>query len=106
MNGEANRVVKHYKAQHPESVLLFRVKNSYVAYGEDVSIISQQLCDSKLNFIKHTSAISFPSKDVYEYMSAIGNSGREIRLIEYRDDNGEFTLPDITRLHDEQDADY
>lgn len=106
MNGEVKRAYAYFKAQHPESILLFRVKDSYVAYFEDAESVSKILAGSNLKFSTSSQTVSFPSDQVYDYMSFIGDSGVAIRLVEQRNADGEFDIPDVTQIQNDIEADY
>ena len=106
MNGEVNRAYTYYKTRHPGSILLFRVKNQYEAYFDDAEKIRQLLGGSQLKFGLRPQTVSLPSDHICEFVSVLGNSGAETQLIECRNDDGEFDIPDVIRLKSEEEADY
>lgn len=106
MNGEVNRAYTYYKTRHPGSILLFRVKNQYEAYFDDADKIRQLLSCSQLKFGLRPQTVSLPSDHICEYVSILGDSGLAIQLIECRNDDGEFTIPDVIQLKNEEEADY
>lgn len=106
MNGEVNRAYTYYKMRHPESILLFRVKNQYEAYFDDAEKLRLLLGGSQLKFSIRPQTVSLPSDHICEYVSVLGDSGMKIQLIECRNDDGEFDVPDVIRLNSEEEADY
>ena len=106
MNGKVNRAYAYYKAQYPASILLFRVGNFYEAYLDDAEKIRELLGSSQLKFAQHAQTVCLPSDNILECVSQIDGSGCKIRLIEYRNDAGEYVIPDVECLESEKEMDY
>lgn len=106
MNGEVNRAYAYYKAQHPGSILLFRVKNLYEAYFDDADRIRELLGSSTLKFTQREQTVCLPSDSICDYVSVLGDSGCALQFIEYRNDDGEFAIPDVNLLENEKAMDF
>ena len=107
-----NRVVevyKHYKSLNGSMLLLFRVRNNYEAYFDDATSIS-----TILNVQLHTeevgniviSKVVLPASDILDLVGDLGNYNIQCKLIQQRNQAGDFDLPDVELLKKEQELDY
>lgn len=110
MNNKEIAVYKHYKSLYGSMLLLFRVRNNYEAYFDDAKSISAklniQLHTEKSEVDIHTSKVYIPASNVLDVISGLSNEGYEFKLIQQRNETGEFDLPDINQLIREQNMDY
>lgn len=107
-----NRVVEvyqHYKSLNGPMLLLFRVQNNYEAYFDDATSIS-----TILNVQLHTeevgniviSKVVLPASDILDLVGDLGNYNIQCKLIQQRNQTGDFGLPDVELLKKEQELDY
>lgn len=101
MNERQVEVYRYYKNLYPMEMMLYRIGESYVILGEDA-------CKAKTT-LKLPGNISC---DVFEFHHSNLDAISElsgifyIKIIEYRNDSGEFDLPDVNRLEEEKHCDY
>lgn len=109
MNERVVEVYKHCKALNGPVLLLFRVRNNYEAYFDDATSIS-----AILNIQLHTeevgniviSKVVLPASDILDLVGDIGNYNKQCKLIQQRNEAGDFDLPDVELLKREQELDY
>ena len=90
-------------------LLLFRVRNNYEAYFDDSTSIS-----TILNVQLHTeevgniviSKVVLPASDILDLVGDLGNYNIQCKLIQQRNQTGDFGLPDVELLKKEQELDY
>lgn len=102
MNERVIEVYKHYKSLYGSMLLLFRVRNNYEAYFDDAKSIS-----TMLNIPLRTEGnICIPVSDVLDIISELSGDGAEFKLIQQRNNDGEFDLPDIKLMAEEKIMDF
>lgn len=108
MNSKIIEVYKHYKSLYGSMVMLFRVCNNYEAYFDDAEIISTVLnkqvhTDSNENGV---TKVILPASGILDAVGDLHAQNWKCKLISYRDNTGNFTLPDVKQLIKEQEMDY
>lgn len=86
MNTRQIDAYRYYKQQYPDALILFHIIGQYLAIFND----------------GHTEA--FPDDDI-DKLSDLGDT-YELRIIEYRNDAGEFDFPDIKQIETDKERDY
>lgn len=94
-------VCDYYKQLYPEAIVLYHVGDNYVALGIDSNkiarVINQTSDEDWETFV-------FPCND-QSIIEKLGGSF-QIKIIDYRNDDGEFDFPDIQRLKQEEFEDF
>jgi DNA mismatch repair ATPase MutS len=102
MNKKQIEAYNYYKSLSPGALVLFQIGTNYVALSDDAAKVAQALgnkCDS-------TEEMSvFPASDV-SLISELADSGKELKIVTYRNDAGELDYPDVERLKQEEKEDY
>lgn len=106
MNGEVNRAYAYYKERTPDSILLFRVKDMYEAYFADADKIGLLFGGTQFKFETRPQTVSLQSDQIFDCLAFLGDAGVSARLIECRNDDGEFDIPDVSRLKREKEMDF
>lgn len=110
MNNRVIDVYKHYKSLYGSMLLLFRVQNNYEAYFDDAKSIS-----TILNLALHTepglnelpiTKVCLPDSTILDLVAELSEYGKECKLIQQRNTKGDFAIPDINILINEQKLDY
>ena len=90
-----------YKNEYPGTLLFFHVKDRYVVLSDDSSRVAKLLDQN----VGESSELSFKDDDM-SIFKTLGDFDIQIRLIDYRNDNGEFDYPDIKLIKKEKQDDY
>ncbi len=100
MNKNATEAHRFYKEQYAPFIIFFRVGNFYNAYLEDAQNIS-----STLGIPIKDGCVKVPSDQILDIVGTLSQSGFHSKIITYRNDNGRYTIPDVTRLKKEMEMD-
>lgn len=101
MNAKQIEVHDFYKAQHPEALIVYRMPETYMVLGNDVERASKSV--SSINILDDGVGI-LPNN--ISVISELGSNGIEVVIVSYKNDFGEFDLPDVKRLEAEKEMDY
>lgn len=102
MNKKQIEAYNYYKSLSPGALVLFQIGTNYVALSDDAVKVAQVLgnkCDSTEDMAV------FPASDV-SLISELADSGKELKMVTYRNDAGELDYPDVERLKQEEKEDY
>ena len=100
MNNNAIEAYKYYKEMYAPFIIFFRINNTYHAYFEDAQTIS-----SILKIPIDGECVAIPSEQILDVMGSLSSHGKQAKMISYRDDLGHHTLPDVSLLKAEKEAD-
>lgn len=107
MNKKASEAYCHYKRQSPDTIVLFRVGDNYVALSDDARRVKDCIPELELECPEYQMAsLQLSVCDIFDYLPLLSENGVEIRMVECRDDSGRFDFPDMERLEDERLSDY
>lgn len=101
MNIQQIEVHEHYQALHPEALVLYHLPGQYILLGNDVKRALESI--PNLQIISEGVA-ALP--DEFYYLSTLSETGAEVCLVQYRNDNGVLDWPDVKRLREENVTDY
>ncbi len=101
MNAKQIEVHNYFKAMHPEALIIYHLPNQYMMLGEDVERALKSI--TNLQIIEN--GVGVMPDDIL-CLSALGASGVEVHLVQYKNDDGVRDLPDVKRLREEKDTDY
>lgn len=99
MNAKQIEVYEFYKKLHHEAVTLYQMPEGLMVLGDDVIRVA------KVTSVNITEDVGLLPDDL-SILSKLGQKRIEVKLIQYRNDKGEYDLPDIKRLKAEQEMDY
>lgn len=107
MNKKVIEAYKHYKSLYGSQLLLFRVRDNYEAYFDDAEYIVSRSESGSWNALGVIDErVIIPVGDALNVVGALFESGRECKLISYRNKAGEFDIPDVKTLLEEQNMDF
>lgn len=91
----------YYKGLYPEAIVLYRIGSNYVILGDDATMVTNSLA---LTTDRTPGVFKFP----YDDSATLDKLGDvfQLKMIVYRNDDGELDYPDIQRLKQEEDEDY
>jgi DNA mismatch repair ATPase MutS len=101
-------VYNFYKELHQE-ILIFRVEKQYETYFEDAEKIStfcQRPLQKKVDGDVFIPCVTLPVEGILDFVSVLSDMWLECRIISYRNDLGEYDLPDVSKLEREEKSDY
>lgn len=96
----------YYHQKYPGSLIFYRLGNSYVAFQEDAeraAKILQMVVEPTREGIPSLSIVHSQFLDTMELITMCGIT---FRSVIYRDDDGNYAIPDINRLQKEEEMDY
>lgn len=91
----------YYKELYPEAIVLYRIGNNYVVLGDDAAMVTNSLA---LTTDRTPGVSKFPYDDLAT-LDKLGDTF-QLKMVAYRNDDGELDYPDIQRLKQEEDEDY
>lgn len=99
----------YYKGKYGSTVIMFRIGNEYQMFLDDARRVFYAL-NTGVTLISAENGtiatVKLPAENILDYMDELSMYGIESRLISYRDDDGNFAIPDIFRLYREENDDY
>lgn len=95
----------YYKALYGDAVIMFRVKDFYQMFLRD-ALWAAPLLQLNLASESQIATLIFPCERYMDYVAILSACGKEVHAIHYRNDAGEFDIPDVERLHQERASDY
>lgn len=98
-------VYRFYKERYPDGVVLFHIGTEMVAYFEDAVRVSDVLC-SPYRTPRDLVKASFQYASLARNLNRLVRTGMAVHLVEYRDSNGVFTLPEVKQILSDTEADY
>lgn len=101
MNKKQTEAYSYYKRLYPGVVVLYHIGDDYVALGEDVVTVAHCLNVDAENV---SGEFRFPYGDV-SIISRLGDS-LQLKMIDYRNRDGDLDYPDIQKLKEEKYEDY
>lgn len=101
MNAKQIEVHGYFKAMHTEALILYHLSGQYMVLGEDVSRAKKSI--TNIQIMEEGVAVM---PDDIRLLSALSTDGTEVHIVQYKNDNGVFDLPDIHRLKEEKEMDY
>lgn len=101
MNAKQIEVHDYFKAMHTEALILYHLPGRYMVLGGDVNRAQKSIT----NFQIMEEGVAIMPDDI-RLLSTLSADGTEIYIVQYKNDNGAFDLPDIHRLKEEKEMDY
>ena len=100
MNEKQIEAYNYFRELYPGAVILYHISDNYVALGSDAVAVAKILGYAG----DVTDEFGFPSDDA----SIIGKLGDvfQLKMIDYRNDDGELDYPDVGALKQEKYDDY
>lgn len=100
MDKRQTEVYEYYKMLYPGYLVLYHVGEFYIALGDDATRVAGAF--DRDEPITEECWIPYDSVDI---ISRLGNISR-LKMIDYRNEDGEYDFPDIERLKQEESEDY
>ena len=101
MNKKQTEAYGYYKRLYPGVVVLYHISDDYVALGDDAVTVAHCLnVDAEDVF----GEFRFPYGDV-GIISRLGDS-LQLKMIDYRNRDGDLDYPDVQKLKEEKYEDY
>lgn len=99
-------VDSYYHQKYPDHIILYRIRDCYTAFMKDAQQLAI-LCKTPLKFTEEEiPTFTIPSQDYLDLSCFVSHFGLKVKAIMYRNDAGEYDIPDIERLKMEEDMDY
>lgn len=98
-------VYDFYKRLYPNGVVLFHVGTEWAAYHKDAVRVSDVLC-SPYRTPRDLVRASFKYSSLARNLNRLVQAGMEVHLVEYRNNYGVFTLPEVKQILGDIEADY
>lgn len=102
MNRKQIEAYKYYHGLYPSALLLFHPGGGYVAMFDDARRAAEILGEQ---FKAVDDMLTLPDDDI-SVILRLGDSGVELRIIDYRNDRGERDFPDVERIKQDEIEDY
>lgn len=101
MNAKQIEVCNYFKSLHTNELVLYHLQGQYLILGDDIKF-AQKLVPT-IQIVDEGVAII---PDDIQLVSALSDGQAEVKIIQYRNDDGKLDLPDINRIIEEKEADY
>jgi len=102
MNRKQIEAYRFYRGLYPSALLLFHPGGGYVAMSDDARRAAVIL-GNDTDIVNGT--LTLPDDD-FGVISKLGAAGVDVRIINYRNDDGERDYPDVERLKREREEDF
>jgi len=99
MKTRIEKAYRFYKSQYQSQIVMFRIGDKCSAYFEDAEKLQAVFGGSGSSF-------SVPAKTVYDFIRECSIKDMAVRLVSYRNGDGEFDVPDVETIENERNADY
>jgi DNA mismatch repair ATPase MutS len=103
MKHQISKTLSHFHNEYPESVILFKYGNRFVAYQDDAKHIAKPL-NLTLEQSDGVAMVIIPVDSYIVSMQAITSDGTKVVTITHASQM--YSLPDIDVLKAERDYDY
>lgn len=101
-----DEVLGFYRKSYTNSVLLFHVGFSYVAYDNDAVIVNELLNDVIIEKIDNHEQLKFPDDRLEDVILRLAQNNIAVHWIDYRDENGNFVIPKVKQILSDMEDDY
>lgn len=98
-------VYAFYKKAYPSGVVLFRVGTQVEAYAEDAQIVSG-ITGIQLHVSRDLVLCRFQYSMLAEWLDVLVQAGMKVHIVEYRNPNGIFVLPEVKQILSDYEDDY
>lgn len=105
MNGLCMEAYDFYKKEYAFGLVLFHVGSNYEAYFEDAVCLGKVLKIPAIT-INDIPVFAFKEKMLERIMSLLIQNKVAVHIIEYRDEDGNFSYPKVKQILNDMEADY
>ena len=95
----------YYKGQCGDDVVMFRYNEHYHAYFDDARRVSNTL-GVKLFDDGEFTDVQLPVDSILDFVDELSMFGIKVTLIDYRNERGDFDIPDVAIINKEKIEDY
>ncbi len=107
MNKKAREAYSYYKELMPDTVAMFKLEDCYVVLSDDAARVANCIPELRLDGTEcQTASLKLPVDNILDYVGELGLFNVKVRLIECRNDDGNYDFPDVGRLEEDKDLDY
>ncbi len=100
MNTNATEAYRYYKGLYSPFIIFFRIGNSYRAFHDDAELVSEALGVPIDN-----GCAELPAEGILDAIGKLSESGHQSKTVTYRNESGEYDIPDVELLKQEKEAD-
>ena len=90
----------YYKKLYAPFIIFFRAGNLCKAFKEDASVVS-----GALNLPVESDSVSLEADGILDVVGELAGLGFQAKVIEMRGESGDFEVPDVNKLREEQELD-
>ena len=108
MKKEYLEAYEFYKRQHPGSVILFHMGNSYYAFENDAWIVAKmEECYAAYNYEEEYYWYRFHQDALESMCSNLRNIAQTpVTVVDYRNSQGSFDIPKVKQILQDMEDDY
>lgn len=90
----------YYKKLYAPFIIFFRIGNLCSAFKEDASVVA-----GALNLPVENDSVSLEADGILNVVGELAGLGFQAKVIEMRGESGDFEVPDVQKLREEQELD-
>lgn len=108
MKGKCFEALEFYKGQHSGSVVLFRVGDKCMAFGDDAELLSRLFGCPLTVYVygDNLGRCSFGQDRLEAVMGELLDMEHKVVVVEHRDGQGSFCLPEVKQIMRDMEDDY
>ena len=100
MNQIEIEAYNYYKKLYAPLIIFFRVGELCKAFKDDASVVA-----SALNLPVENDSVSLEAGVILDVVGELAGLGFQAKVIEFRGESGDFEVPDVQKLQEEQELD-
>lgn len=104
-----NRIIlagAYYHQKYPGSLIFYRLDEHYVAFQDDAERAAKILQRNISAACEGVECLQLACSEFLDAVELLAMCGLHVQGIAYRDDNGNFAVPDVKILSEEEEMDY
>lgn len=104
-----NRIILagvYYHQKYPGSLIFYRLDEHYVAFEADAERAAKVLQRNIITNPEGVDCLQLLRSEFLDAVELLAMCGISVKGISYRDDSGEYAVPDVKILSEEEEIDY
>lgn len=107
MSKKASEAYSYYKKLMHDTVAMFRLEDCYMVLSDDAVRVANCITELHLDGTEcQMACLKLPIDNILDYVGELSLFNIKVRLIEYRNDDGNYDFPDVGRFEEEKSLDY
>lgn len=97
---------EYYHRRFPATIIFYRTGDEFTAFQEDAATVSEILKAECTTLNSRILTYSIPLSDDFRVSEILHRNGLSAKFVSCRDENGVFSVPDVSLIESEEQIDY